>query len=161
MDESKQRKSNLWAVCDVDIDLAGGGQWTGFCQGPREHLEQRPLCRKKQMELTKVIVLPPPGHYHATKYTKHKPLCLCSPLLLCPDVCRSNTTFSVCRSSQEVVLHCSSSHTGLMCTAWEWKLLWKSFSDFIRTASPACKFNVAAEKSQLKLAFELLLHVKC
>lgn len=29
--------------------------------------------------------------------------------------------------------------TGLMWTAWEWKLLWNSFSDFMRTARPACR----------------------
>lgn len=64
-----------------------------------------------------------------------------SPRLLCAEVCRSKTTFSVCLSSQDEVLHSQSWHTGLMCTAWEWKLLWKSFSDFNRTARPACKCN--------------------
>lgn len=72
--------------------------------------------------------------------------CFRSPRLVCPELCRSKTEFNVCLSSQDVVLHCQSWHTDLMCTAWEWKLLWKSFSDFKRTARPACSENIVRRK---------------
>lgn len=61
-----------------------------------------------------------------------------SPRLPCAEVYKSKTTFTVCLSSRDVDLHSSSWHTGLMCTAWEKKVLWKSFSDLSRTARPAC-----------------------
>lgn len=75
-----------------------------------------------------------------------KKTCFRSPRLVCPELCRSKTEFNVCLSSQDVVLHCQSWHTDLMCTAWEWKLLWKSFSDFKRTARPACSENIVRRK---------------
>lgn len=67
-----------------------------------------------------------------------------SPRFPCAEMWRSKTTSSVCLSSQDAALHSQSWHTGLMWTAWEWKLLWKSFSDFNRTERPAWEHTTTA-----------------